>query len=232
MSNLSPPRRPSPDDQLVLDARPAAIKLARTLAFIWGTRSLALVEDCEQAACEAQLLARPKFDKSRGTSFEVFQWKRVAGAVTRLLRREAAYGRTGFDDALNETDECKAEGDDPFSAEEHIDDMAKLKAWCRQLTLRRVLGDKRVALQAGPDSAAERAEIIRALRCALGELSERELQVIDLHHWQGLTWKEVGEQMGISDRHAKRIDERIRARLERDLRRQGVDEAPPSSVNV
>ena len=129
---------------------------------------------------------------------------------------------------MRSTRPTRSEDADPFAADD-TDDVAKLKAWCRALTLRRVLGDTRVALQATPDTSALRAEVFEVLEKALGELGERERSVIDLHHWQGLTWKQVGDQMGISERHAKRIDKGLRERLERGLRRRGVDEAPPSA---
>jgi RNA polymerase sigma factor for flagellar operon FliA len=223
------PKSLSDEDKLVLDARPAAIKVARIFARLWRVRSPALLEDCEQAACQAQLEARPGYKKALG-SFEVYQWKRVAGAVTNLLRRERAGGRTGFDDALDETDDFKDATEPDFYAADS-DDMNTLKAYSRLLTFRRVMGDTRVALQARPDNDALRTQIFGALRHALGGLTDRQMRVIDLHYWQDLTWKEVGDQMGISDRHAKRIDREIRDLLEGDLRQHGVD-APPPSVNL
>jgi RNA polymerase sigma factor (sigma-70 family) len=197
----------SDEDKLVLDARPAAIKVARIIARIWRVRSAALLEDCEQVACQAQLEALPGYKKALGP-FEVYQWKRVAGAVTNLLRRERTGGRTGFDDALDATDEFQSAPEPDFFAAED-DDMNTLKAYCRVLTFKRVMGDTRVALQARPDNDALRAQVFEALRQELGGLDERQMRVLDLHYWQGLTWKEVGEQMTISERHAKRIDEGI-----------------------
>ncbi len=227
MSASGRPKSLTDKDRLVLDARPAAIKLARVIASVWRVRSSAVLEDCEQAACQAQLEALPRYNKALGP-FETFQWKRVAGAVTNLLRRERTGGRTGFDDALDATDDFQGAGEPDFYAADD-DDMNTLKAYCRVLTFKRVMGDARVALQARPDNDALRSQVFEALRQALGELDERQMRILDLHHWQGLTWKEVGEQMGISERHAKRIDEEMRDLLESGLRHRGVDEPPPSA---
>jgi RNA polymerase sigma factor for flagellar operon FliA len=209
----------------VLEAMPAAMKLARTIARIWRVRSPTLVNDCEQTACQALVESRPGYDKTRGP-FSVYAWKRVAGAVTKLLRREVARGRTGLDDALDEAEGFR-DTSDPFAAED-ADDMAVLKTWCRVLTFRRVMGDTRVALQARPDDEALRAQVFQALRAALGGLDDRQMRVIELRYWKELTWKDVGAEMDLSERHVKRIDEEIRARLEGDLRGRGVEEAPPS----
>jgi RNA polymerase sigma factor for flagellar operon FliA len=213
------------EDELVLRARPMALRVARIIARIWRVQSPSLLRDCEQAGCLALVEARPGYDKARGT-FEVYAWKRVAGAVTRLLQREVACGRTGFDDELDEAEEFR-DASDAFSADDS-NDLATLKVWCRRLAFTRMMGVQRRALQAQPDNAALRAQVFQKLELALGGLNERETRVIDLRWFQSLTWKEVGDAMHLSDRQVKRIDHRVRNRLERDLRGSGVDEPPPS----
>jgi RNA polymerase sigma factor (sigma-70 family) len=221
-----PTRPPSSDDEIVLEAMPGAIKLARTIARIWRVRSPELVKDCEQTGCQALLECRPRYDETRGP-FAVYAWKRVEGGVTKLLRREAAGGCTGMDDACDETEGFR-DTTDMFSAED-ADDMGVLKGWCRVLTFRRVLGDVR-APQAGPDHDVMRAQVFEALQAALGGLDDRHMRVVELRYWKGLIWKDVGKEMGISERHVKRLDEEIREHLEGDLRNRGVDE-PPSSTS-
>lgn len=225
MIRLRPPRPPPPEDDLVLQARPAAIQLARVLARLYHAGSDALVEDCEQAACQALLEARPGYDKARGP-FSNYAWKRVAGAVTKLLRREISLRRAGLDDALDEAEGLR-DASDPFGDEDD-DAMGQLKGFCRLLTFRRVMGDTRSALQAKPDDAVLRARVFQALKDALGELDEKEMRLLDLRYWEELTWEEIAKAMGMSDRNAKRIDDGLRERLQRDLRRRGVEGAPPS----
>src|SRR5262249_34280533 len=133
-----PPRPPRPEDELVLQARGVAVQLARTLARLRRVRSHALIEDCEQTACQALLEGRPGYDKERGP-FTIYIWKRVAGAVTRLLKRERGVRRTGFDDALDESEEFR-DTSDPFGDDDD-DAKGQLKGLCLLLTFRRAMGD-------------------------------------------------------------------------------------------
>jgi len=225
-SGEAEPSAPQDDENdLVGRARPSALRLARAIARIWRVQEPSLLHDCEQAASLALIEARPGYDKTRGP-FWVFAWKRVAGAVTRLLQRERGRGCTGFDDELDEAEDFH-DTSDAFSADDN-DDLATLKAWCRRLAFRRVLAAQRTALRAQPDNLALRAEVFRKLGVALGGLDDREARVIDLHYFQALVWKDVGEALNLSERQVKRIDQGIRERLDRDLRRAGVDEPPPS----
>lgn len=225
MSVSAPPEGSLADDELVVQTMPWAIELARTIARIRGVRSPAVLKDCEQTACLTLLEKRPKYDSTRGP-FKVFAWKAVAGAVTRMLRRERAAGRTGLDDALDEAEGYR-DTTDAFAAEDS-DDMGMLKAACRFITFRRVMGDTHVALRARPDQEVLRAQVLQAARDAVGGLDERHVRLIELRYWEELTWEEIGERMGFSDRHAKRIHKEIRDRLEGDLRLRGVEEPPPS----
>jgi RNA polymerase sigma factor FliA len=221
-----PPSPPTPEDELILQALPEALKLARALARLrCRVCSRALLEDCEQIASQALLEARPGYDKARGP-FGTYAWKRVAGAVTRLLARERAVQRAGLDDALDASEELRDESD-PFGDEDD-DARGQLKGFCRLLTFRRVMGDARVTLQEKPEDTLLRARIFQALTEALGELDEQEMRLLELRYWKELTWEEVAKEMGMSDRNAKRIDEQLRERLRRDLRHRGVEEAPPS----
>src|SRR5262249_6264374 len=102
----------------------------------------------------------------------------------------------------------------------------QLKGYCRLLTFHRVMGDTRAALQADPDDAMKRVRVLSALQKALGELDEQEKRLIELRYWDELTWEQIAEALRVSDRQAKRIDERLRERLKRDLRHQGVEEIP------
>jgi RNA polymerase sigma factor (sigma-70 family) len=228
VSPIVPFRGPKSEDELVVGALPWATKLARVICRVWRVRSPAIVKDAEQTACQVVVEKRPDYDDTRG-SFEAYLWKPVVGAVRRHLQREVFRGRTGFDDALEESDEVRDTRplDDPFAADD-ITDEALLKKWSCVLTFRRMMGDTRVAVQAQPENEALRAQVFRALNAALGGLEARHMRLLDLRYWQELTWKEVGDAMHLSDRQAKRIDEEIRERLQGDLRRRGIDEVPPS----
>lgn len=228
MSELPPPGSASPDQDRLLEAMSWARKLARMVVRVWRIRSSATLMDAEQTACEVVLAKWAGWDAAQGP-FEGYLWKPVVGAVKRQLRRELGGVRAGFEDGLDEASEFQAPGtpDDPFGAED-VSDLDALKAACRRITFRQVLGDTRAALQAQPENDALRAQVFEALGAAVGELGERERRIIELRYWQELTWPEIGERMGLSDRQVKRIDGDVRDRLEGGLRRRGVEEPPPS----
>jgi len=220
-----PPPRPTPDQQLVLDAMPAARRRARKLARCLHVSSASgTIEDCEQVAYLALLESRPRHDKDRAP-FDVYAFKRVAGAVRRFVRRERRDDQTGFDDALDAAGEL-VDTSDPFADDD--DALGDLKGQCRWISFRRFMGRTRAALREQPDSVLLRARIREALERALGTLSEQEMQFLTLRYWEERTWEAVGEALGVDERQARRIDERLRARLKRDLRAHGVEEPPPS----
>ena len=49
------------------------------------------------------------------------------------------------------------------------------------------------------------------------------MQFLTLRYWEEQTWEEVGKALGVDERQARRIDERLRKRLKRDLRANGVE---------
>jgi RNA polymerase sigma factor for flagellar operon FliA len=222
---MHPPGPKNPEHELISQAMPKALALARTIARRLGVQTPEGIEDCQQAACQALLEALPGHDPSRGP-FDIYAWKWVAGAVIRLVRRERSYRRTGLDDALDAT-EALSDTDDPFAEDDEERDRAK--SYCRWLTFTRFLGDTRAALSRNPEERVLRARAFEALERAVGDINEDERQVLALRYWAGLTWEQIGLAMGRSERQAKRIDERLRERLQRGLRLRGVEQTPPSA---
>jgi RNA polymerase sigma factor for flagellar operon FliA len=216
----------SPEHVRVIEAMPLAMRWARTTARIYGVRVRAIIEDCEQTACEALLLGQPRYDPERGP-FDIFIWKRVVGAVTKLLRRELAQQRTGFNEALDAADEVRR-ASDPFEDEDG-DVLASLKEDCRYVAFRRFMGDHRAPQPNRLDDMLLRVEAFDALASAFGGLSKDEKRFLALRYWEGLSFPQIAEAMGETERQAKRIDQRLRERLRRDLRRKGLEQAPPSA---
>lgn len=216
----------SPEHVRIIETMPLAMRWARTTARIHGVRTRALLEDCEQIACEALLRGQPRYDPERGP-FDIFIWKRVVGAVTKLLRQELAHQRTGFDEALDAAEEMRS-ANDPFNDEDG-DVIASLKEDCRTLIFRRFMGDHRSPRPNRLDDMLLRVEAFAALSTAFGGLDKQEKRFLALRYWEGLSFPQIAEAMGETERQAKRIDQRLRERLRRDLKRQGVEQAPPST---
>ncbi|OGQ92937.1 MAG: hypothetical protein A2284_00710 [Deltaproteobacteria bacterium RIFOXYA12_FULL_61_11] len=87
-------------------------------------------------------------------------------------------------------------------------------------------GDKRVELQLtddtipSPFSAALRAELKDHLIDALDKMSEKERLVISLYYYEELTFKEIGQVMGITESYASQIHTQAIVRLKTKLRRR------------
>jgi RNA polymerase sigma factor for flagellar operon FliA len=116
----------------------------------------------------------------------------------------------------------------PVFSTEDDDAREHMMAMGRQVVFRRVMGSTAVALASRPEDAVLRMQIFSVLRQAFGALDEREERLIELRYWQDKTWEEVGDALGVDKRQALRIDAQMRKRLEKDLRKRGVDAPPPS----
>jgi RNA polymerase sigma factor FliA len=217
----------NPEHARILQALPNALRVARTIARLHGVRTPEAIDDCEQTACQAILEACPGYDETRGP-LDVFVWKRVAGAVTNWVNREASIRRAGFDAALDATEEMR-DTSDPFG-DDDADVLGQLKAQCRMLAFTRFTGDTGERLRERPDDALARTRAFEALERALGELSELEAHLVELRYWQELSWAKVGEALGIHEKQAQRLDERLRERLKRNLRARNICEPPPSEA--
>jgi RNA polymerase sigma factor (sigma-70 family) len=71
------------------------------------------------------------------------------------------------------------------------------------------------ALEAGdrepsPEHGAEYAELARAVRKALRQLTRRQRAVVRMHFWQGMRESEIAERLGLS---RQRINEALRRAL-------------------
>lgn len=73
-----------------------------------------------------------------------------------------------------------------------------------------------------PYRASRRAEVARAVRCALGRLSDRERAIVHLHYWLGHTVTEIGELLGLPAGTVKSHLHRGRERLRKELERHGT----------
>lgn len=72
-------------------------------------------------------------------------------------------------------------------------------------------------------------EQTRALTCAIENLTERERMVIQLYYYEGLTFKEIGQVMNISESRVYQIHTRALARLREQLCGTAADPHPPEA---
>lgn len=179
-------------------------------------------EDLISVGIIGLLEAIDRFDPERNVKFETFASLRIKGAIIDELRRIGWMPRT-VHEKVKKLEEArltlfKKLGRDPTDEEvmTHLNlsqkDYEKLLEDARVLTLfpldslleledeevpiKEVVGDP---TQVSVGQAIEEEELVEDLAKAISELPERERTVITLYYYEGLTLKEIGEVLGVSE---------------------------------
>jgi len=186
-----------------------------------------LLEDLVHAGIIGLIDAVKKYDPSKNVQLKHYAEFRIRGAILdslrqvdwspRALRRQARR----LEQAILS---CKAKlGRDPtepeIAAELHmpLDDLQQLLGDLRGLdvgSLQADTGDgaedeglqhRAEREEENPYHHALRSEMNELLESAIGELPDRERQVLALYHFEELTMKEVGEVLGIGESRVSQI---------------------------
>lgn len=218
-------------DQLIADhidvAKRIALRVARRVPD-WLT-----ADDLIAAGMVGLAEAATRFDSTRGEPFIAFAEKRIRGAVLDELRRgdimprrvrnrarevgetiralEQSLGRTPSDE------EVAAKLD--VDVEEYRDNLAQLThvTIVDLQTPSELPEAHRASDQWAPDQAAARSEMIRLVREGLGRLRERDATILALYYDEGLTYREIGEVLGVTESRVCQLHGRAVARLRAEL---------------
>lgn len=217
---------------LVLQAQPIVGGIVRKLRRAFPRVA---ADDLAQSAMEGVLEALPSYDPAKGP-FPRFAWQRAYGkALDAALRDRRQTPRYFAMRALLATAEHleQEEGEaeiDPFADVDPAHE--RLLEVCHDGAFAAFFGGTFEAWRSlGEDGVLghlERQTAFRALQAALGVLDAEAWRLLELYYVDLLTWAEVGAQLGVSERQAKRRDHDLREALRRELRRRGVDQVPPS----
>ena len=167
-----------------------------------------------------------KFDPSKGFVFQTYAIPRIRGAILDELRKCDWFSRTGrekvqkFNRAMEKILRDKGEMNDSLIMEEmgveadeyyEIQDLAA-RGFITSLDETTPLEDGEVPAEAtladDRETAADRLDDEsdkQVLREALEELPERERQMLSLYYYEGLTLKEIGKVMGVSESRVSQI---------------------------
>lgn len=152
---------------------------------------------------------------------EMFTLLRRDGRDRKLLRMYFADLRHGviMEDARDSTD--------AFLSAEPVDERASLRRYLKQRAAALVLATHYASGREDGVPSAEQTlahrELIARLVEAVAGLPEKERQVIDLLYKEELTLEDAGAKLGVSSRTVQRLHNAARERLERALRRRGVE---------
>lgn len=195
------------------------------------------------------LSAAQTFDPTRGAKFETYAVAKIKGSVLEYLRREdwvprSVRGKARRIEQAQATLEAKLKR--PATAEEIADLLGlSLEQYDRLLaqvsslalvSLDAFLADedseraghaapKTLATEQTPLAALEREEKRRLLRTAVRELPERELLVISLYYYEGMTLKEIGRILGVTEARVCQLHTQALLRLRGKLRALGLESA-------
>jgi len=186
-----------------------------------------------------------RFDPGRDIKFETYAISRVKGAiidelrsmdwVPRSLRRRAreleeVYGRLEREAQRAPTDEevARALG---VSADEYSKILSDLGRTSVVALDELIVGDKGDGISVletiedrsgDPSSLFELEEMKDLLGEAIRKLPEREKLVVALYYYQGLTLKEIGSVLGVTESRASQLHTKAVLRLRGGLRTAGV----------
>jgi RNA polymerase sigma factor for flagellar operon FliA len=186
--------------------------------------------------------ALERYNPSRGVKFESFAVPRIRGSVIDMLRRmdwvprsvrrtersvkeaygkvESALGRPASDEEIAEELGITVEELQETLSEISqtsvfaLEDCLQLNSECDTSAMMDLPGD-------APDPAleAETTERKRLLVEAIGQLPERERLVIGLYYYEGLTLKEIGKMIGVTEARVCQIHSKAMLRLGGQLQR-------------
>jgi len=193
-----------------------------------------------------------RFDPSRGIKFETYAYHRIRGAVMDMLReldwlprsvrqREAelagAYeklegrlGRPPTDGELAEELGITVEALDELAREvgmqamQSLDECVGLEQW-EGGTVGEVVADEAAP---SPEEEVERWSERDMLARAIDVLPEAERTVISLYYYEGLTLKEIGRALGVTESRACQIHGKAMVRLRAEI--QPMLKAPPAEA--
>ncbi|MBQ7264057.1 MAG: FliA/WhiG family RNA polymerase sigma factor [Synergistaceae bacterium] len=180
-----------------------------------------------------------RFDLSKGFSFQTFAVPRIRGAILDELRKCDWFSRTGREKVqkLNRAmekvlrdrghlrdewvmQEMGADEKEYAEAQElasrsyitSLDDVTPLEDG--EVPVEATLADDRE----GPSERLDRESDRDQLVAAMGQLVERERQVLSLYYYEGLSLKEIGRVLGVTESRVSQIHGRALSALRAILR--------------
>lgn len=236
--------------QLLLDHLPQVRHVARRIHFRLPPQ--VLLEDLVHAGVLGLIDALRKFDPSKNVQLKYYAEFRIRGAILDSLRlvdwspRGLRRRARRLDQAISR---CRAQlGRDPSeleiaaemqmsleSLQPLVGDLRGLGVGSLQSEMDHASGKKEIrdhaaSVENDPYHQTLQSEMMRLIERAIEELPCREREVLALYHFQELTMKQVGAQLGIGESRVSQIHTaamtRVRARV-LELRSRNSRESKP-----
>jgi len=186
--------------------RKVARRVARTLPRHVG------VDDLVGAGALGLVDAARKYDPTRGIAFDAYASIRIRGAIMDQLRAFDFVPRKvrGRDDAIEKTRRAARRAGRPTTDDE-VEvrlgiEPGRLRDWLAQGRPSFIAYDSAAEDEQGlpcqkpaVDEVVEEKEMIAAMRTAIASLSGKLQTVLSLYYVEGLTLREIGEVLGVTE---------------------------------
>lgn len=205
--------------------------LARRIARGYARRVPATVrpEDLEGAALLGLTEAAGRFDERHPDAFVAFAARRIRGAVLDELRRHDPLSRRGRA-AVKKLERTNFELRTKLGRDPSDDELLAELGWTEDELERHRIGAETSRLDVSecadlmtvdpttqPDEQAALRQIKERLVEALGALPERDLKILNMYYVEGLTLKEIGSLLGVSESRVCQLHGRALSRLKASL---------------
>ncbi len=184
------------------------------------------LDDLVSAGVVGLLEAMNRYDPERVTDFETYAEFRVKGAILDELRRRDLMARDArleaknIEKALNELRHIVGREPEEEELAAHLDlDVETLRAKLEKLTPVRVVSFSDLyptnapANSDSPFEEVARIELLERLEKAIGRLTARHQQVLQLYYREELTLREIGEVLSVTESRVCQIVSEATLRL-------------------
>ncbi|HXH61127.1 MAG TPA: FliA/WhiG family RNA polymerase sigma factor [Fimbriimonadaceae bacterium] len=187
-----------------------------------------------------------QYDPTRDVKFETYAIALIRGAILEMLRDEDWVPRSirekmkavdraqhRLEPTLHRPATPKEIAEEAGMAEEEVNDMLFRMGRTNVFSLDDVVGssndgddaihfvDMLVDEGASPEGEMEGRELRRMLAAGVDRLPERERLVIGLYYFEGLTFKEIGKVLGVSESRVYQLHTQAMGRLRTFMQEQG-----------
>lgn len=171
-----------------------------------------------------------RFDENKGVKFENYAMKRIAGAIKDALRREDVFTRTQREKikrVISVIDELEKDFDEEVVANKLGMDLSSYRELLEEISpvittsVEELLENKGLEIPDTRDSIEEKIiedETRELLSKAIRKLTDREKQILNLYYYEGLTLKQIGLVLGLTESRVSQIHTQIILKLRRLMR--------------